>query len=41
MKGLNTVDFNGTHVHFKAAHLTSFAVLVSIVPSEDLVSAQL
>ena len=37
-RGMRFEGFNGTHVHCKASHLTSFAVLVSIVPSEDLVS---
>ena len=40
-KGLTSAVFNGTHVQCNASHLTSFVVLVSIVPSEDLVSALL
>ena len=37
-RGMRFEMFNGTHVQCKASHLTSFVVLVSIVPSEDLVS---
>ena len=37
-RGLTTEVINDTHVLCKASHLTSFVVLVSIVPSNDLVS---
>ena len=38
-RGVNTMVINDTHVQCNASHLTSFAVLVSIVPAvEDSVS---
>ena len=37
-RGVKTEVINDTHVHCNASHLTSFVVLVSIVPAEDTVS---
>ena len=37
-RGVKTEVINDTHVRCNASHLTSFAVLVSIVPAEDTVS---
>ena len=37
--GVQTEVINETHVRCNAAHLTSFVVLVSIVPAADIVSA--
>ena len=37
--GVQTEVINDTHVRCNAAHLTSFVVLVSIVPMTDIVSA--
>ena len=37
-RGVETEVINDTHVRCNAAHLTSFVVLVSIVPAEDTVS---
>ena len=34
-RGVQTEVINETHVHCNAAHLTSFVVLVSIVPSDN------
>ena len=36
--GVQTEVINETHVRCNAAHLTSFVVLVSIVPAADIVS---
>ena len=40
-RGVKTEVINDTHVRCNASHLTSFAVLVSIVPAEDTVSVNL
>ena len=39
--GVQTEVINETHVRCNAAHLTSFVVLVSIVPAADIVSANI
>ena len=38
-RGVKTEVINDTHVRCNASHLTSFVVLVSIVPTDEPVSA--
>ena len=40
-RGVETQVINATHVRCNAAHLTSFVVLVSIVPAGDTVSVNI
>ena len=37
-RGVKTTAINDTHVHCTASHLTSFVVLVSIIPANESVS---
>ena len=39
--GIDTVFDNGTHVQCASKHLTSFVVLVSVVPIDDVVEVNL